>query len=623
MSAISIKPRAPRKPSATPKSPEAIQAAPKRARKTTPAPLLAIAPVEQDAAVDASQPSTAAVRPSPGRGSMAVPVVEDDAAARPARHLAAVPDTPEADVPEPELTPAIAARRRAHIELASVLEMNERHACVRVGGNVLIVAEDDDGRHSLTTFRALSEWLACHPLFVPAASERTGRVESRRVDRAMSWRGHPQRRNVKGLEFAPARDLGPDYYNLWKGWGLAPAYDDGAAARLILDHIRDTWCQGDKTLAHWVLSWFAQLVQEPCRKPGTALVLRGEEGTGKGVIAGVLMRRIVASAHVQILHPGQVTGRFNAIWQSKLFVFADESFWAGDKPSEGVLKGLITEDKLNVEFKGKDVFEIDHHARVVFASNNDWVVPAGPTARRYCVLDVASTYRGDDEYHSALKAAVEGDGAASFFGFLMRYDYSGVNLRQPPTTAALLDQKMMSLDSVPAWWRERLWAGYLDDPQRRHDAEGAEDTEWRETVLCGRLFASYAAYCKRTSVRYPEGEESFARKLREFAPLKRKHGPRENGSRPWLYQFGTDGVSCLHFLRGHFEKWIGGALTWAGDEPEEDRDAEDDARAERTAASNAVTGMSGGGTREAPVHRHAASHRDPPRASTSDEEIPW
>jgi hypothetical protein len=459
-----------------------------------------------------------------------------------------------------------AARERAIAEAQAVSEMNRHHACILHGGQVYVIVEDEtDGTYCLTSLRALSEWLACKPLFVNALNERTHRLERKRVDRAVVWKQHPNRRNVRRMEFAPERNLGDDIYNMWRGWGVKPVYDMGGAALPIIEHIRTDWCSGNPDLYRWVMSWFAQLVQDPCHKPGTALVLRGAEGTGKGTLADVLMRRLCGSAHAQISNPGQVTGRFNGHWQNKLAVFCDESFWAGDKAAEGVLKALITEPKIGIEYKGKDLFQVDHLARCIFATNNDWAVPAGPTNRRFGVLDVANTHRGDEAYFNVLHACVAGDGAASFFGYLLSYDYSGVNLRKPPVTKGLIDQKILSLESVPGWWKERLWNGFVEDPARPEDGG-----EWSDVIPTARLYASYLAYCKRTSCRYPEGEEGFSRKLREFASLERKRGSRTDAGRPWVMSFkGEAGIASLDALRGQFEMWIGGPVDWGTSEQDD------------------------------------------------------
>ena len=45
---------------------------------------------------------------------------------------------------------------------------------------------------------------------------------------------------------------------------------------------------------HWLFAWFAQILQEPRNKPGTAIVFRGGMGVGKtivGQIFGSLMKR--------------------------------------------------------------------------------------------------------------------------------------------------------------------------------------------------------------------------------------------------------------------------------------------------------------------------------------------
>jgi hypothetical protein len=453
----------------------------------------------------------------------------------------------------------MAERERARIEAEAVAEMNLTHATVLLGGQALVIKEDEEGNHCLTSFRALSDWLACDPLRVPVANEKTGCVQTKRRDRALTWKMHPARRNVTKMNFAPGKDLGPRVYNTWKGWQITPLADNGAAAERILNHIREVWCNNNADLLHWVLSWVAQMIQEPCSKPGTAIVLRGEEGVGKGIIAGVLMRRFIGNAFVQIAQPGQVTGKFNSAWVNKLAVFCDESFWAGDKSLDGVIKSLCTEPKLAVEYKGKDVFEVDHHARIFFAGNGDWIVPAGPQSRRFCVLDCSPKYRKNAVYFAKLTQCVLGDGARSFFAYLQNYDIEGVNLRDPYPTEALLSQRLLSMDSVTAWWHGRLWAGEL---YGEHDDYSVE---WPTQITAARLYGSYQAHCKRKGIRHLASEEQVARKLREFAHVDIVR-TRNGGTRERVYVLSSgipgDTGDTLSGLRGRFEKHMGGPLQW-------------------------------------------------------------
>ena len=43
-----------------------------------------------------------------------------------------------------------------------------------------------------------------------------------------------------------------------------------------------------------------------------------------------------------------------------------------------------------------------NHIRLMVASNNDWVIPAGPEERRFCVLDVSDRHTQDHEYFKPL-----------------------------------------------------------------------------------------------------------------------------------------------------------------------------------------------------------------------------
>ena len=73
-------------------------------------------------------------------------------------------------------------------------------------------------------------------------------------------------------------------------------------------------------------------------------------------------------------------------------------FGLGDKAGEGALKHLVTDEELLIEGKHRDAFMVRNLSRLIIASNEKWVVPAGIRARRWCVLDVADTHANDRAY---------------------------------------------------------------------------------------------------------------------------------------------------------------------------------------------------------------------------------
>ena len=140
-----------------------------------------------------------------------------------------------------------------------------------------------------------------------------------------------------------------------------------------------------------------------------SLVLRGCEGVGKGFFARVI-GELCPQHYVVVSQAAQLTGKFNAHFQRALMVFVDEGFWAGEKSGEGALKHLVTDEELLIECKHRDAFMVRNLSRLIIASNEKWVVPAGIRARRWCVLDVADTHANDRAYFGAIDDELHRDG---------------------------------------------------------------------------------------------------------------------------------------------------------------------------------------------------------------------
>jgi hypothetical protein len=130
----------------------------------------------------------------------------------------------------------------------------------------------------------------------------------------------------------------------------------------------------------------AHNIQYPDRPGEVALVIRGEEGAGKGTIVKQL-GRIFGVHYLHVWQAKHLVGNFNAHLQHCSCLYADEAFYAGDRQHESTLKALITEPTLMVEPKGLNPYQVRNCIHLYMTSNSDWVVPAGAMARRFLVLD--------------------------------------------------------------------------------------------------------------------------------------------------------------------------------------------------------------------------------------------
>jgi len=276
---------------------------------------------------------------------------------------------------------------------------------------------------------------------------------------------------------------------------------------------------------------------------------------GKGVFLSGF-GKIFGNHYLQINNQKQLTSRFNHHLKDVLFLFVDEGFWAGDKAGEGVIKGLVTEDTLTIEGKGKDVITLANHINLAMASNNEWVVPAGMSERRFTVLDVSEEKKQNKKYFKAIIDELKNGGYEAMLYDLLEYDISKVDVSQIIKTAAGFDQKVQSMTPVQKFWYEKLRSGQLL----------GSDLEWGELIKTEVLYEQYCKFCDQIGVRHRQIDKQFGKEIRKLCPgIERRRlqivsDDAENYIYKWHYEFPE-----LEICRNSFENAVNIELDWDTD----------------------------------------------------------
>lgn len=438
--------------------------------------------------------------------------------------------------------------------------MNGAYALLIMGSKAVILHEQLSGpvedRVRILVVDAFKAWFSNRFTEVKAAD---GKIK--RLTWAARWLADRGRRQYRGIEFLPNPDGVPvtsGYFNLWRGFSVRP---DAAAGKYTIfkDHLLTNLCHGDQELYRWIFAWFAHMVQRPRERLGTALVIRGGQGSGKTKI-GQTFGSLLLAHYFLVDDPRYLVGNFNAHMASCLLLQADEGFWAGDKGAEGRLKGLITADTQMIESKGVDPIRLKNFVRVLITSNHDWVIPAGKDERRFCVLNISDAVAQNHDYFREMDEELAAGGRESLLADLLAFDLSTVNLRQIPHTGALLEQKLRSLDPLESWWLERLMAG----------SPTSKGSAWVEEAPTEGMFDDYIAMADKIGVKRKSELTAFGIKMRKLVKGL-------GYCRPWmdLSPGVVKRVQCyrlppLETCRASFENELGQTIEWAavgGDEP--------------------------------------------------------
>ena len=406
---------------------------------------------------------------------------------------------------------------------------NSKYAITWVGGKCLILKErriphSGDIEIQFTADTDLRKYYANR--IVPDPDD-----PKRNINIVDYWLRSPDRRQYKEVVFEPGKEM-PGYYNMWTDFSVKPVKGDWS---LFRDHIHNIITNGDEAQFHWVMGWMARIVQDPGgERPGTALVLRGGRGAGKGVFVN-FFGHMFGQHYIQLAQQSHLLGRFNHHLKNKVLVFADEGFWAGDKQSEGAIKNMITEPRIVVEQKGKDAITVRNCMNIIIASNNEWVVPAGEDERRFYVTDVSNAHQQDHKYFKAIVTQMENGGYEAMLYDLLKWEYSLAELRQAPKTAALLDQIKNTMDVAGKFWIERIEDGTLS---MGHD-------DWTGEIECKAMYDNYLEFANSLKQRFPLTPQQFGRSMNKLCQGIVKVKTNKGGYRVNMYRFPSLG-ECRH-----------------------------------------------------------------------------
>jgi hypothetical protein len=423
--------------------------------------------------------------------------------------------------------------------------LNKHHACIDINGKFTILNEKYDAifQRQMITFSSeydLKLKYANRQVPNPRAGEK-GQPQT--INIVTDWLRSSDRREYDQIVFNP-KGTPNCCYNYWQGFAISPQPGDWS---LMQAHILDHICGGNKQYYNWLVCWMARIVQDPGgKRPGTAIVLRGDQGTGKGVFLSEF-GSLFGSHYLQITNQQHLTGRFNAHVKDIVYLFVDEGFWASDRAAEGTIRAIVSEDLLIIEAKGRDPIFLKNYINLAIASNNEWVIPSGLDERRFACFQVQTPAdkKQNSAYFQTIIDQMASGGREAMMHDLLHKEID-VDLRRIPRTDALFDQIIATMNPVQRFWLEILRRGTLHP----------EEIDWTCEIRKNMLHNQYLEWCDTYNIKMKYTPIQFGKRINKlFPPSTESHygtigGPDIDGkyTRKWKYIF-PDLLICREFFQ--------------------------------------------------------------------------
>ena len=416
-----------------------------------------------------------------------------------------------------------------------LMKMNEEYFTVFIGGKFRVVRDRGD-----TQFMEVGSFEKHYSnQSIRVGDDANGNPLYKK--KGKWWIEHPDRRSYMNMIFDPEAQPSPEQYNTWLGFSEKAL--PGTKHEKYLEHILSNICNGVQIHFEYVIGWLSRLIQNPASQSETALVLKGKEGTGKNSFVQPL-GWLFPEHFFETPNASHFVGNFNFHLHNKILVHANEAFYAGDRRHEAMLKMLITEPTIAIERKGVDVQQSPNYVHLIMSSNSDWVVPAGPDARRFFILEISDKQKNKEQYFAQMKKDLHDGGLAHLLHFLYTYDLSEYHVRAFPQTSALTRQRIHTMGKTEQWWMHCL--------DREHIT--INDTNWDNEIYVEDVWTEF---CQEENKNSRISRIEFGHAINRFVPNLRKVRRQIEGQKRYMYVFPT-----LQECRDHFDKERGGPYPW-------------------------------------------------------------
>ncbi len=144
---------------------------------------------------------------------------------------------------------------------------------------------------------------------------------------------------------------------------------------------------GDNETVEHFYNWIACIAQYRVHT-GTAWVLHGTQGTGKGTLFAKILAPILGAHNCTAKRMDELDSEFTGYFKNKLLVLVDEiETLSGDKDTkiQARLRNLITEPTISIRSMYTEHRDVKNFCNLIMASNKPEPVKVPPNDRRYNV----------------------------------------------------------------------------------------------------------------------------------------------------------------------------------------------------------------------------------------------
>jgi hypothetical protein len=229
---------------------------------------------------------------------------------------------------------------------------------------------------------------------------------------------------------------------------------------MMLNFLKEICASNNEAQYQFIIKWLSKMARG--EKNQSVLYLKSEQGIGKSTFTDFLRKHVIGPKLCIQSGSQPLISQFNKILFCKLLVIFEELENFSTNQWQGVstrLKRDTTSDTCIYEEKNEKAFTAKNISNYIINSNVDAI--KDDDGRRYFILDLSNTRKGDLDYFNKVYSNCMNDAVGdAFFSFLLSIDLTGYHDQDFPLTKAKEDAIVKRLDSVASYIKDKYILRY-------------------------------------------------------------------------------------------------------------------------------------------------------------------
>ena len=327
-----------------------------------------------------------------------------------------------------------------------------------------------------------------------------------------AWQFDESKRKWRNVGFWPSHDARPGILNTFDGFKYEhllaqeiPEADKESMA--LLDELCENVTGGHGKL---FLDLIAYIVQNPTKRTGVCVVLKGESGVGKDTLLQFIGQLFGKKMYANLKDAARdVFGTFNGMMKEAFFVHLEEANSAvfSDPKISEMFKALITSGNLPINQKHREQVDGHTYANFFMSTNRDIAVRIEADDRRFWLLESRAEHKGETCYWQRMHDTLQMPSVQrTFVRRMLARNITGFNpcASRPHTLLHDITRRRNIEPSI----------SFLNDVAFESGIDSPYDENGIPVVARDDFFTRFCTWAEKQQLRYLQKEADFINGLK-------------------------------------------------------------------------------------------------------------